>query len=159
MSHTFHIQFSINKCSIYIAATKFAWTKMFNGSKAREPVTNGMARQCIKYFGGQRGVWANPLEPPCLWFCNEREYTCPYVCMHLSGLGHSQLGTNSLGKILMTNSPPFYNICHRYARWGIPLTVAFNFTWLWWLVPTRRREKVALRHIRNRSGCARVLYV
>ena len=40
----------------YIAATKLAWTVMFNGNEASGPLTNA---KCIKSFGGQKGV--NPL--------------------------------------------------------------------------------------------------
>ena len=48
----------------YIAATKFAWIVVFNGSEASEPLTNGRARRCIKSLKAKRGVRANPLEPP-----------------------------------------------------------------------------------------------
>ena len=64
----------------YIAATKFTWTVMFNRSEASGPLRKGRARQCIKTFRGQRGVQANPLEPPSTRACYKQIQVVMSLC-------------------------------------------------------------------------------
>ena len=52
---------------VHIAASKLIWTAVIlNSSNASRlfTIVEQLARWCLKSFGGQRGVRANPLEPP-----------------------------------------------------------------------------------------------